>query len=431
MESGSFIRVTRNRPCPICGKPDWCVIIPKDSTNLIYCMRSHDRTNTIGADGNEYVFLKESSDGELFILRQDYKQPGFNKEKFAAKPKSYTAPATRKVDLIQPLSNEKLDLIYKDMLSMLVLDDRHRKYLKAQGWSDELIEKRMVKSYPESDDIYYTYHNRTKSLNMSRAELAKRLTKNHGSLVGVPGYYENGSTGTFYGPSGILFPMYDEKGYIKRLRIRMDFLDQKRPIIVRENDAIYRVGYKDFKITMKGVFEVKPDGSLEKLADNGYLRGKYRTLASFVEDPDSSVLRNKLKGGCKSSNEVSLYTLPGDDMSIFHIVEGEPKSIYSNYRLKSPVISVPGVNSYKILFSEGWIDKMKAMGMKLVVVAYDADKVTNKDVLFYESSLVNELINHGVAVAIADWDEADGKGLDDLLAGGHMPQYHVVSKTTG
>ena len=190
MESGSFIRVTRNRPCPICGKPDWCVIIPKDSTNLIYCMRSHDRTNTIGADGNEYVFLKESSDGELFILRQDYKQPGFNKEKFAAKPKSYTAPAARKVDLIQPLSNEKLDLIYKDMLSMLVLDDRHRKYLKAQGWSDELIEKRMVKSYPESDDIYYTYHNRTKSLNMSRAELAKRLTKNHGSLVGVPGYYD-------------------------------------------------------------------------------------------------------------------------------------------------------------------------------------------------------------------------------------------------
>lgn len=37
---GDWQRVTRRRPCPICGRPDWCTFVgPDDSPTVVCCMR--------------------------------------------------------------------------------------------------------------------------------------------------------------------------------------------------------------------------------------------------------------------------------------------------------------------------------------------------------------------------------------------------------
>ena len=40
------------------------------------------------------------------------------------------------------------------------------------------------------------------------------------------------------------------------------------------------------------------------------------------------------------------------------------------------------------------------------------------------NGLAKMMLSHGFKVYIADWDEKDGKGLDDLLSGHKIPMFY-------
>ncbi len=64
------------------------------------------------------------------------------------------------------------------------------------------------------------------------------------------------------------------------------------------------------------------------------------------------IIKNTYKYGCESKNHASYYYKGGDCGNICLITEGEKKGQYANFRLNIPVWSLPGVNSYGLLFEK-------------------------------------------------------------------------------
>ena len=146
------------------------------------------------------------------------------------------------------------------MQNLLILDPAHKAYLHSQGWTDELIEKHHIVSFPEEDSLRVKYHNRYRTRNITRARLADLILQKFGSnsLEGIPGAYLKGEQWTFAGPSGLVFPMYDLDGNTFRLRIRKDFSDIDATVITSGQDRFYYAEGKKYFISMKGVYFVTP-----------------------------------------------------------------------------------------------------------------------------------------------------------------------------
>jgi P4 family phage/plasmid primase-like protien len=82
-----------------------------------------------------------------------------------------------------------------------------------------------------------------------------------------------------------------------------------------------------------------------------------------------------------------------------------------------PTIGVPGVSTWK-----GAMPVLKALGAQTVRLAYDADQTRNQGVSNALASFGRALLRAGYRVELETWDEADGKGIDDLLKGGKKPE---------
>lgn len=232
--------MSKNKPCPICGKPDYCGWDPMEHWNgyILFCKRDTLKCNQIGIDGNRYIYLNDSRSGaskyeeyEQHMTRMRHKQERKYVKNQSSEAFIKAAETTKNgkmpvpVDIIEPKSPDELSKIYHFMLDQLKLENYHRAYLNKQGWTNEMIDHFHVVSFPESDVLRDTF--KRKGVNISRRALAGRIQKAFGSdaLVGVPGAYLDHDMWTFHGPSGILFPMYDIRGNLYRLRIRMDFRD--------------------------------------------------------------------------------------------------------------------------------------------------------------------------------------------------------------
>lgn len=390
-----FRNFSKSHCCPVCGGPDWCGIMPgKDGGELIVCQRDTMKTNVIGRDGLYYIYLCDSRRAHASV----YEEAGQRRIKELQRQGLYTEDCkyaglqTRElipVDVTEPLSNPELDKIYREFLSVLKLEDHHYQYLKKERWPDELIKKHHICSFPVRD--FERYQNRIYQKNPMRVQLAEGLAEKFGSLEGVPGAYLNQKgKWTFAGNPGILFPLYDMEKNIYRLRIRLD-------------------------------------------QDTGY--GKYHNFSSFKEDREAAkqgYLKNYYQKGCQAGNQIGIYSDIQDDMFLWYITEGEKKGIMGEYYLKSPVISIPGVNSYaKILegcAGRNLIEAMKEKGMQMLVIAFDADKEKNMAVLKSQYHLAAALQKEGITVALANWDISLGKGLDDLLTGGNKPAYELLEQ---
>lgn len=427
MGSNHMVEVNKNNPCPICGHDHACKYLEGDEQKSVMCLRVHDHSNLLGTDGKKYVWSADSKDGGWSIYRPYIERKYISCRKTTDFVRPQVQKEIKREEEIEPLPPERINEISRFLLGKLVLDKRHREYLINQGWTNMLILKHFVKSFPESDVVRNAYGVRTGSGNVSRRELASMIEARFGKgcLKGFPGaYIDESGNWTFAGPSGIIFPMYDVNGNIFRFRIRMDFLDIQRNLNIIGDKASFTYNGENYVVSMKGVF-LSEGGKLIRMDDDTCgRRGKYRTLSSYA--PDKVTGKNVYKCGTRSANEASLYVSKDDEMRLCYIVEGEPKSIYTNFMTKAPVLSVPGVNSYDILFRNGIIDAMVEKGTKMFVVAYDADKATNQMVLDFEKRLVDALKEKNLTVAIADWDQEKGKGLDDLLAAGFIPSFRFV-----
>lgn len=411
--------VSTHQPCKICGKPDWCgrYNLP-EGYEMHICMRVTNQTDTIGIDGNTYVFIKETSKGNS--LYEEYSQrsiriDNFKSSNYNKKPSAtFHKPQMVYENQVSPLSNEKLDAIYRDLLSMLVLEHEHEKYLLNEGWDSSLIRKNNIKTLPEDD--YYRYVNKITyhSKNPWRKEIAAKLVLKHGDLTGVPGAFKKNGVWTFAGLGGIIFPIYDSNGNIYRLRTRVD-----RQYFNSKNEAISASQYELLKV--KG--------------EQCYTVGKYHNFSSYKEDPlklKQGIISNIRDCGCEASNNIGFYMdTRRDDLYLCYVTEGEKKSIIGNHILHAPFINVPGVNSYSKLIEPDVsgkrpIDYLKDLGVQLIVVAFDADKTYNSKVLDSEAKTVEILKSEGFQLAIANWDKSLGKGIDDLLISGGRPSYEFV-----
>lgn len=194
-----------------------------------------------------------------------------------------------------------------------------------------------------------------------RARVCGELARSF-ALVGVPGLYVAEWGGRrrwkLAGPPGLLIPARDPRGRILALRIR-------------------------------------PDGPRH---------GKYIWLSSRGR---------QLGTPCAACCHVVRPCGPVTDRRIW-LTEGELKADIASDRLGAVVVSVPGVGSWRRC-----VEVASALGGHGagVVVAFDGDARTNRQVAASERELVAALHHRGHTVHRALWPEGL-KGLDDALIAG-------------
>lgn len=442
------IAVNRNRPCPICGKSDWCSFWTNDmGYEYVICKREKEQQNVQGHDGKFYVFTGLTKEGENCRFMEAFayqeltekwkkdwklqKQQEFSKRE-PERPKTV-------LDQVDVRTNEYLDKIYRYILSLLPLEEIHKEYLLKEGWSEKLIEKHQICSFPEDDYYRFKYEN-NKTFSIGRKKLAAKVIEKFGAdaLIGVPGAYMKNGTWTFHGQKGIFLPQYDVNGKIYRLRLRLDFMDVPGKLIHEAGHDPYYVNYKEEKIYMvplKGRYRLDTLTG-EKVWEKG---GKYRNFSSYRIDEKeykNGFVKNVFEKGCEAGNTIGIYMNPQrDNMYCCFLTEGEKKGMFANDIMRMPVGSFPGVNSFSLLLKgadgkackkgERVVDILRNKGCQLFIVAYDADLATNQQVLKNQQAAIKMLIEEGVMVGVAKWDMSLGKGLDDLLANGHKPEYEV------
>jgi len=94
------------------------------------------------------------------------------------------------------------------------------------------------------------------------------------------------------------------------------------------------------------------------------------------------------------------------------ITEGALKSDVIAQFTESAVIGLAGINNYKPSFGAA----LKAAGVRIVRIAFDADWQSNPAVSRGLERLGVLLRDAGLTVSLLDWSLNEGKGLDDLLA---------------
>ena len=434
-----FKSVNRSCPCPFCDHTDWCFFTHPDDPPmpdgsdgvLIYCQRVSDLKfgETItGSDGDTYVCVGNTSGGAtVFEAVSQYiaRHPNTKTAKELGgtgyvrgdviKQKPFTVEKE-----IQPLSSEQLNRAYSIMVSMFKLDPEDREKLHRDGMTDDVIAFNQIVSLPEPDA--YRFNNKKyKSVNPLRKDVGEKIRKAMGgSIEGIPGlYYNSAGKATIAGLGGILYPQYDLYGNIVAMRIGV----KRRWKDDKGND-----------ITKEEYEHAAAEAKAQGMRTNYVQLGKYMNLASYAEDRDAlqkRIVKNRYLGGCRSGNHLGFYKSPGKaDLEFIYITEGEKKAMIAADILNSIVVDVPGVNSHTLLYLDSDtpspLSILKAHGNRAIIVAYDADKNHNEAVLKAQNGLVDALSEMGFGIAIAEWDEAKGKGLDDFLVNGGTIEYHFV-----
>ena len=441
-ERHHFKKVTRSNPCPICGKPDWCGWMQIDEGELLVCQRDTEWTDQIGMDGEFYIFVSRPEGKSSSIYEEAHQRARRMNVKasdptVAAKAKKATRREYTVINPVEIRDNKYLDMIYRYMLSLLYLDDDHQEYLAGEKWSHELMVKHMIRSFPEADFIRFKYKNNP-SKNPYRKRLASQIIEKFSPqygedcLKGVPGAFKKNGEWTFAGPKGILFPQYDVDGNIYRLRVRKDYRDVSAKIITNGNVSYCELNGKKVYVTLSGLYELV-DGTKKSVDIGG--KGKYRNFSSYHindEEYEKGFIVNDFDSGCGGENNLGFYMDPQrDNMYCCWITEGEKKGIFANDKLRAPFVSVPGVNSFSLLTKgrpgERPIDKLWAKGVRLFIIAFDADKESNEAVMKAEKAAIEMIRAEGYYVGSAEWHTEHGayKGLDDLLAMGFKPSYSV------
>ena len=475
---GQRIRCSAKNPCPICGSRDYDMAVDYGNGDIVYwCHKSAGIENVLIA-GQEYVCIKEGKeisigvfnlyrrkdmidrDREQWVEEQQKNNPDWQPHRFGTK-KSETAsqapyqPTFEVVEDVKPLSNKELDLRYRYFLSLLVLEKKHKEKLYEEwnsqvypNLADTLLKEYPIRSLPPEDRIRYA--GTEKFDNPTRKRIVKKMQERFGTCIGIPGFFKRAGDywankpeaerETFSRGEGIIFPVYDVDGYLYRLRFRDDYhsMQLKKTDSSRfmgdtgtfvhsygtEGEHLWKF-YPDTKGSSPHIV-YSPDANQVELSKwgvpkIGHATNKYKTLSSWSDKVDGNVIRNALDGGCRSGSPYSLYV--PNNCSNFTVVigtEGEKKGMVASQIKGVPLITLPGVGTWPQLFDSSGKEKsvfdcLKEKGMKIFVLAYDADKSENLMVANAERDFVQKVREEGVRPFIANWNGKFDKGLDDIL----------------
>lgn len=197
-----------------------------------------------------------------------------------------------------------------------------------------------------------------------RSELARRLLDAFGpeTLGRVPGFFikEGGRQWwSLAGPAGLVIPCRDTQGRIVALKVR---------------------------------------------ADEPGDHGKYFYLSS------------KAHGGPGPGAPVHVPLWDGPVGETVRVTEGELKADVATVLSGVLTISIPGVSCWR-----GAIPVLKALGVRSVLLAFDADCHTNFHVINALRQAITALRRARFSVIQEVWPPECGKGIDDVLAAGYGP----------
>ncbi|CEP67135.1 Domain of unknown function DUF3854 [Moorella glycerini] len=192
--------------------------------------------------------------------------------------------------------------------------------------------------------------------------LCKKLIRSGLDLAGIPGFYRAKSNGgsywTFNSSPGYFIPIRDAQGRIQALQRRMDDIRN----------------------------------------------GKYMLFSGHSD-----------QGGCSCGTPAHVARpLEVKDGRVW-ITEGQLKADIAAAYLGAVVIGAQGATSWKPVVPE-----VLELGATEVVIAYDRDQETNKEVARGKRMLVAELKKLGITVREAIWRarSKEEKGIDDALVAG-------------
>lgn len=172
-----WIRVTRHNPCPICRKPDWCLISQDGKATICARVESDKPAGNKGAGWIHWL------DNSMLL------------------PPPKPRPDVKQTPKAAP---DVLDTAYRALLSELRLSETHRKNLQRRGLTDVEIDGLDYRTLPAN----------------GRRELVDILQAV--KLAGVPGFYTEAGQWQLAGPAGILIPVQDTKRRIVGLQVRCD-----------------------------------------------------------------------------------------------------------------------------------------------------------------------------------------------------------------
>lgn len=462
-------RCSRGKPCIFCGDIglDMRVIYSPggiDEEIVHWCRKtSATKGEVVSVGGEDYICIAadhETADSTMgtfnlfkkYLTKEEWieKQKRLNPDwtpssKGTGKPfvrREISFENTRESDELiegeeRALSHEELDKRHRALLTMLVLEDKHRNALLKEWDSpvykvEGLIDRYLIRSLPPTDKA--RYHSPYKYKGPSRKKIIETLWKMFGDLKGIPGLYERGGSYWAEKPEwerwtiafpneGVIFPCFDADGYIYRLRIK----DEMPDLEVKEGkmDAYQGMyGYFHRFIDREGYLScefVSKDGEKKTVKPTeayGKARGKYKNFSSVVEKFANGKIVNMFNHGTRSGSPVSLYVQPDDNYMQCILTEGEKKAMVANACKRIPCVSIPGVSAYNLIFKSGIFDHLVEKGCKYFILCYDADKDENESVLKAEQAFVKALKEKGVTVFIGSWKHEYEKGLDDVLLQG-------------
>jgi len=247
---------------------------------------------------------------------------------------------------------EHRDEVHQDLLAVLDLKDRERINLSERGMSEEAARENNYKSVPSR---------------ILADAIAEGLAEYH-DLRGVPGFYleegDDGGPGAWrlnvnHWHQGLLIPVRDVEGRIEGFQIRRTEAGDDSPRYVWLSSSN------------------KLDGTSSGAPVH------FRNVEQMRESGRAIITEGALKG-----------------------------DIIAHY-MDRGVITVQGVSSFKEDFGVKLREQIPEL--RKVSIAFDADYARNPSVQRSLSRLHDTLMQAGLEVETLQWEEGEGKGLDDYL----------------
>jgi hypothetical protein len=323
---------------------------------------------------------------------------------------NYTPSVKYSNESLPPKEAAITHAVYSAILSLCSLHDHHRKELmeKRKYTADE-IKLRKFASVPTLEEwikIYALLKSKNYPLDripgLSQIFMPSAFSSKFPKELGEVGQFEDEKGAIHEGhwfynlsaPRGYFIPVYDENGYIIRLRVRKDDGSPKYVWFSSEHN-------------------VDVEKSLKYARRNGASSGGPFTIAV----PPQTLAT--WKAGTPLENVISTRTLM--------VTEGEHKSNIAAKVFGIPVIGLAGIGNFETLIP--FLQKWK---INKLILAYDMDTLQAKDISEKaqknQQNLYQIVLNFAKIVkdlnitsCIWSWNIVDGKGIDDLVINRKLP----------
>lgn len=360
-----WVSIRSSETCPICGsRKGRCGMLVEKSTGNVVLYRCKE--NTAGKPDGRGWYIHRVSD-------------------FNTGSKEKIIPTTINISDYKPREFKEEDLklwneVYNTMRNLMFkfngyyLYSNHMKNLLDRGFSEKEIEHLKFFSIPKNDKIQYNGFQcslKTAIIN----ELKKKFKDE--DLLNVPGF---------------------------------SLISAKSKSFVTFNNTMYN--------KEKNAYEYLDGYFIPYFNENGLLVGmQYRLTVPRIDDkgkPMRYLWYSSKNVTCGSPID---YYVPSDIAieDVILVSEGGIKTKYAATKLRVRSLAEAGVGNYRHLIKVLQnVEKIEGKKFR-VLLALDMDKYSNSDVLSAEIKTVALLKSCGYEVTILEWNDAEGKGIDDKI----------------